>query len=57
MTAHNARIRINLSTLELELEGTEEFVSTHAEKIGEFLELLKQRSHETPVVVSTHNGS
>lgn len=57
MTEQNARIRINLSTLELEVEGTEAFVSSHAEKIEEFLELLKKRSNETPVVLSTTNGT
>lgn len=54
---HNARIRINLSTLELEVEGTEEFVNTHADKINEFLELLKKKSNETPVVLSGQNGA
>jgi hypothetical protein len=57
MTEQNARIRINLSTLELEVEGTEAFVSSHAEKIEEFLELLKKRSNETPVALPTTNGS
>ncbi len=53
----NARIRINLSTLELEVEGSEEFVNTHAEKIGEFMELLKKKSNEMPVMVSSNNGA
>lgn len=54
---HNARIRINLSTLELEIEGSEEFINTHAEKISEFLELLQKKSNETPVMLSGKNGS
>ena len=57
MTAHNARIRINLSTLELEVEGSEEFVNSHAGQIEEFLELLKKRAEEAPVMLSTTNGS
>lgn len=57
MTEHSARIRINLSTLELEVEGTEDFVNTHADKIGEFLDLLKKKSLETPVMFGKANGT
>ena len=54
---NNAKIRFNLSTLEFEIEGSEEFVNAYADKIGEFLELLKKKSDEIPVVMSGHNGS
>lgn len=54
---NNARIRINLSTLELEIEGPEEFVNAYADKVGEFMELLKKKADEIPVVMSGPNGS
>ena len=57
MTELNARIRINLSTLELEVEGSEAFVNSHAEQIDEFLDLLKRRAEEAPILSNTGHGS
>jgi len=39
---NNAKIRINLNLREFEIEGSEEFVNSHAQKIESFLELLKK---------------
>lgn len=36
-----AKIRINLSLREFEIEGTEDFINSHSEKIDSFLDLLK----------------
>ena len=38
---NKAKIRINLNSREFEIEGSEEFVNSHATKIESFLELLK----------------
>lgn len=38
---NNAKIRINLNTREFEIEGSEEFINSHSDKIENFIELLK----------------
>ncbi|SFQ56373.1 hypothetical protein [Parafilimonas terrae] len=38
---NKAKIRINLNAREFEIEGTEEFINSHSEKIDSFLEILK----------------
>lgn len=43
-----AKIRINLNLREFEIEGTEEFINSHSEKIDSFLELLKSTPPALP---------
>lgn len=38
---NKAKIRINLTLREFEIEGTEEFINSHSAKIESFLEILK----------------
>jgi hypothetical protein len=48
---NKAKIRINLNTREFEIEGTEEFINSHSEKIDNFLELLKKTPPPQPTVI------
>ncbi len=50
-----ARIRINLSAMEIEIEGSEDFVNAHSEKLQDFLDLLNKQSVEV-VPTKTFNG-
>lgn len=57
---NNAKIRINLNLREFEIEGSEDFINSHSEKIDSFLEILKSTPPspsptivQQPVVVST----
>jgi len=56
----NAKIRINLNLREFEIEGSEDFINSHSEKIDSFLEILKTTPPtpqptiiQQPVVLST----
>lgn len=59
---NKAKIRINLSLREFEIEGSEDFINSHTKKIESFLEILKtspapvqQIVQQTPPKNNLHN--
>ena len=49
MEEKTAKLRINISAGEIEIEGTEAFVREHIDRFEELLEFLKKRPQVAPV--------
>lgn len=57
MDPKNAKIRINLSQAEIEIEGTEEFVEKHLKKVEEYLQLCKTIAPSKPPAINVNPNS
>ncbi len=55
MEPTEAKIRINLSQSEIEIEGSEEFVEKHIKKIEDYLQLCEIKNHAKPAAKSVHS--
>jgi hypothetical protein len=53
---NSARIRVNLSTKEFEVEGSEQFVKEYAAKIENLLSAFANSKSPTPIPLCVYNS-